>query len=185
MVHLRINERIGWCAPHGFEACDLERGRGGILSEKRRRRAAQAPGGTGGGSPISRDLSQNGYPLSLSLSLSDLLEFGACCGRASTRIFSQSRSLLLCTREKALEPKFSLLLSPVSHLEHSHGMKKSLWCERRQRKSISCVAGLGVLLDFCLDKIGVRRGALLPVALLLHSSCGCSCERVFGTRSGA
>ena len=64
--------------------------------------------------------------LSLSLSLSDLLEFGACCGRASTRIFSQSRSLLLCTREKALEPKFSLLLSPVSHLEHSHGMKKSL-----------------------------------------------------------
>ena len=50
----------------------LNGGRGGILSEKRRRRAAQAPGGTGGRSPISRDLSQNGYgTLSLSLSLSD------------------------------------------------------------------------------------------------------------------
>ena len=26
MVHLRINERIRWCAPHGFEACDFELG---------------------------------------------------------------------------------------------------------------------------------------------------------------
>ena len=45
---------------------NLKGGRGGILSEKRRRRAAQARGARGGGSPISRDLSQNGYTLSLS-----------------------------------------------------------------------------------------------------------------------
>ena len=71
MVHLRINEPIGWCAPHGFEACDLERGARGILSdEKRRRRAAQAPGGTGGRVPHFPRLEPKWLPLSLSLSLS-------------------------------------------------------------------------------------------------------------------
>ena len=70
MVHLRINERIGWCAPHGFEACDLNGRRGGILSEKRRRRAAQAPGGTGGRVPHFPRLEPKWLRLSLSLSIS-------------------------------------------------------------------------------------------------------------------
>ena len=69
MVHLRINERIGWCAPHGFEACDLNGGRGGILSEKRRRRAAQAPGGTGGRVPHFPRLEPKWLRLSFSLDL--------------------------------------------------------------------------------------------------------------------
>ena len=82
MVHLRINERIGWCAPVLRHAI-LNGGRGGILSEKRRRRAAQAPGGTGGRVPHFPGLEPK-WLLSLSLSLSRLSSAVCLLGRRAS-----------------------------------------------------------------------------------------------------